>query len=130
MPENTEVQTFEDISSYSKKKAAAKKVADKANDVIHSEPVEKVVKAIDNYGNGAEKYIDKIIKVLAFVVALGILMIFAAVATILVIIDKFFMLIAIGIGILGLVISLICLFLIYGTGHIIAQNNEILKRLK
>lgn len=94
----------------------------------YKEKVEKAVKAVDDYGEGAFKHIDKIIKVISFIVAIGIFLLFAAGAVVLYMLDKVFMLVAVGVLILGVVFSLISLFLIYAIGHIITQNKELLKR--
>ena len=94
----------------------------------YKEKVEKAVKAVDDYGEGAFKHIDKIIKVISFIVAIGVFLVFAAGAVVLYMLDKVFMLIALGVLILGVIFALISLFIIYGIGHIITQNKEILKR--
>ena len=107
---------FEDISSSSP--------ADK-----RKRQLKKAVKAVDNYGEGAARNIDKVIKAISFVVAIGVFLLFAAVAVVLYLLDSLFTVVAIGVLVLGIVISLIILFLIYGLGHIITQNKEILKRL-
>lgn len=106
---------FEDISSSTPMDKAKKKV-------------EKAVKVVDDYGEGAFKHIDKIIKVISFIVAFGVLLVFAAGAVVLYMLDKVFMLVAVGVLILGVILSLISLFLIYAIGHIISQNKELLKR--
>lgn len=82
-----------------------------------------------SYENGIFKNIGKIIKVMAFIVSIGIFALAAVLAAVLIILDKFFVVIAIGIIIIGAVLAAITLFLIYGTGHIITQNDEILRRL-
>lgn len=106
---------FEDISSSTP--------VDKAK-----QKVEKAIKAVDDYGEGAFKNIDKVIKAISFIVAIGIFLVFAAIAVVLYMLDKMFMLIAIGVLILGVVFALISLFIIYGIGHIITQNKQLLKR--
>jgi len=105
--EKTEV-VFEDIASYSTK---AKKSFSK------------------EYAEGSFKNIDKVIKVIAFIVSICVFLVFAAIAAILILLDKMFLAVAVGVLVIGIVISLIFLYLIYGTGHIISQNKEILKRL-
>ena len=106
---------FEDISSST--------TVDK-----YKKKVEKAVKVVDDYGEGAFKHIDKVIKVIAFIVAIGIFLFFGAGAAVLYMLDKVFMLVSIGVLIAGLVFALIALFIIYGIGHIITQNKQILKR--
>ncbi len=83
----------------------------------------------ENYGNGVFKHLDKIIKAISFIVALMILLVFAAVAAVLIMLDKIFAIVAVGVFIVGIVLSIIILFLIYAVGHLISQNNEIIKRL-
>ena len=83
----------------------------------------------ENYGNGVFKHLDKIIKAISFIVALMILLVFAAVAAVLIMLDKIFAIVAVGVFIVGIVLSIIVLFLIYAVGHLISQNNEIIKRL-
>jgi len=58
------------------------------------------------------------------------LLFFAAIAALLLVLDMAFMIIAAAVMLLGIIFALIFLFLIYGMGQIISQNNEILKKLK
>ena len=83
----------------------------------------------ENYGNGVFRHRDKIIKAISFIVALMILLVFAAVAAVLIMLDKIFAIVAVGVFIVGIVLSIIILFLIYAVGHLISQNNEIIRRL-
>lgn len=83
----------------------------------------------ENYGNGAFKHLDKIVKVIAFVVSLLIFLVFAAIATVLFMLDKIFAVVSVAVLIVGILLSLIVLFLIYAVGQILSQNNEILRRL-
>lgn len=112
MADNNEDFMFEDISSSSlpKTKSSLKAVS-------------------QNYGNGVFKHLDKIIKAISFIVSLGILLMFAAVAAVLVMLDKIFAVVAVAVLIVGIILSLVVLFLIYAVGHLISQNNEIIKRL-
>ena len=112
MADNNEDLMFEDISSSSlpKTKSSLKAVS-------------------QNYGNGVFKHLDKIIKAISFIVSLGILLMFAAVAAVLVMLDKIFAVVAVAVFIVGIILSLVVLFLIYAVGHLISQNNEIIKRL-
>lgn len=112
MADNNEDLMFEDISSSSLPKT------------------KNSLKAVSqNYGNGVFKHLDKIIKAISFIVSLGILLMFAAVAAVLVMLDKIFAVVAVAVFIVGIILSLIVLFLIYAVGHLISQNNEIIKRL-
>lgn len=112
MADNNEDFMFEDISSSSlpKTKSSLKAVS-------------------QNYGNGVFKHLDKIIKAISFIVSIGILLMFAAVAAVLVMLDKIFAVVAVAVLIVGIILSLMVLFLIYAVGHLISQNNEIIKRL-
>ena len=76
------------------------------------------------------KNIDKIVKVISFVISIAILVAFVFIAVVLAMFDKFFMIISIVILILGLIISLINLFILYGMGHILTQNNKIISLLE
>ena len=112
MADNNEEFMFEDISSSTTPKS------------------KNSLKAVtENYGNGVFKNLDKIIKAISFIVAIGILLIFAAVAVVLVMLDKIFAVVSVAVFIVGIIIALISLFLIYAIGHLISQNNEIIKRL-
>ena len=78
---------------------------------------------------GTARCLDKIVKAIAFLLALFVLLLFVAGAYILYKMDKSFSMIALCVLIAGVSFSLITLFMIYAIGHIITQNNEILKRL-
>jgi len=110
---------YEDISSHSP--SPVKDSAKKA--------VKATKKAADNYGNSAFKNIDKVIKIIAFIVSLTTLLIFGAGAAIVYFMDKSLILICALILFVGVATSLISLFLIFGFGHIISQNKAILKKL-
>lgn len=85
--------------------------------------------AVKSYENGALRHIDKIIKAISFIVAIGVFIIFAAIAAVLVMLDEIFAAVSVAIFIVGIILALIFLFLIYGMGHIITLNKEILRRL-
>ena len=88
------------------------------------------IKAVtENYGNGVFRHLDKIIKAISFIVSIGILLVFAAAGAVLIMLDKIFAIVAVAVFILVIILSVISLFLIYAIGHLISQNNEILKRL-
>lgn len=74
--------------------------------------------------------IDKIVKIISFIVSIAVLLAFIAVAVLLYFIDTIFLVVSVAILILGLVISLINLFILYGMGHILTQNGEIIELLK
>jgi len=100
---------FEDISSSSKPKG--------------------IITSSNEYANGASRHLDKIIKAISFIVALLVAAIFFVIAAVIVQLDESFKIIALAIVIVGIILALICLFLIYGLGHIITQNKQILRRL-
>ena len=103
---------FEDISSSSQ--SAKKKLA----------TIRK------NYGDNAHSNLDKVIKVISFIVSISILLICVTVSTILFLIDDIFLIISAGILIFGIIISIISLFIIYAIGHLIYQNNKIIEYLE
>ena len=111
--------TYEDISSNSPNfvRDTAKKTT------------KAVKKATDSYGNGAFKNIDKVIKVIAFLLCLATLAIFAGAAMLLYFMDKSFLLYSALILLVGVATSLMVLFLVFGLGHIISLNKAILKKL-
>ena len=74
--------------------------------------------------------IDKIIKIISFVISIAILLAFIAVAVVLVLVDEIFMIVSVAVLILGLVISLIKLLTHKGMGQIITQNEKIIEYLK
>ena len=86
--------------------------------------------AVKNYEDGAFRHIDKVIKAISFIVSIGIFLVFTAVAAVVVMLDKTFAMIALGVFIFGIIFALISLFLIFAIGHIISLNKEILRRLK
>lgn len=89
----------------------------------------KVSSANKEYGNGAMRHIDGVIKAISFIVAIIIAVVFFGIAALLVMLDASFKIFAIAVLVVGLILSLITLFLIYGIGHIITQNKQILRRL-
>ncbi len=90
---------------------------------------ESIRYAAQNYGNGVARHLDKVIKAISFIVALCVLLIFVVGALILVKLDKIFSIVALCVLIVGILLALIILFLIYAIGHLISQNNEIIRRL-
>lgn len=97
-------------------------------DISSSSP-QKIDLTAKKYADGAFKNIDKIVKAISFIVSISIFLVFAAVAAVLFLFDSIFLILSVGLVIFGAVLSLITLFLIYGMGHILTQNKEILKRL-
>ena len=86
---------------------------------------------VSAYGNTLFKNLGTIVKVISFIVAIAIIALVLGVAfLILKIFDSFFLPIAIGIVIVGTILAAFTFFIIYGIGHAICQNDEILRRLK
>ncbi len=101
-------------------------------DISSSSPYAKKKKkssAADLYAEGAFKNIDKVIKAISFLISIATFLIFVGIAVLLALFDPVFIILSIGLAIFGIILSLILLFLIYGLGHIITQNKEILRRL-
>lgn len=104
---------FEDISSSSR-----------------NNKLRKAELAVKSYEDGAFRHIDKVIKAISFIVAIGIFLLFTALAAVLVMLDQIFAMVSLGVFIFGIILSLISLFLIFALGQIVSLNKEILKRLK
>ncbi len=118
----TPAPEFEDIKSYTGK-------SDKNNKNLWQ--LSKVrPEPLTEYGNGIFKKLGGIIKVISFLVSFFIFAVLLVVGLILYKIDAFFIPFAVAIVIFGAIIALITMFLIYGLGQVICQNNEILQRLE
>lgn len=107
---------------------------DAMEDISSSSPsLKKSKKKSDNpitaYGNGIFKNLSGIIKAIAFIIAFFIIAVSFVLAYFLFSSDKLFMAISLGILIFGTAVAAIVMFLIYAIGHLISQNNEILKKL-
>lgn len=85
---------------------------------------------IETYGNGIFKNLGGIIKAISFIIAFFIIALSFVAAFFIFSKQAFYMALAIAIIIFGTVLAAIVMFLIYGLGHVICQNNEILKHLK
>lgn len=96
---------------------------------ISSSTVETKKKKNNSFAENGFKNIDKIIKSIAYILAICVLVVFLALAAVVFLMDKSFYLISVLILAVGIALALVVLFLTYGLGHIISQNNEILKRL-
>lgn len=91
----------------------------------------KAENPVSSYGNALFKNLGTIVKVISFIVAMAlILLVFAVAFLLLKVFDSFFTPIAIGIVIVGTIIAAFTFFIIYGIGHAICQNDEILRRLR
>ncbi len=82
------------------------------------------------YGRGIFKKLGGIIKAISFVVSFFVFAVMLVIGFVLYKVDVFFKPFAIAIVIFGAVVALIIMFLIYGLGQVISQNNEILRRLE
>ncbi len=120
---NTQI-IFEDISSNTKN---SNEFIEKTK-AITKKAVKVTKKTADNYGNSAFKNIDKAIKLIAFIVAICVFLVFGAGAVVIYFIDKALIFPCALVLLLGAAIALISLFLIYGLGHIITQNKIIISQ--
>ncbi len=85
---------------------------------------------VEKYGNGIFKNIGTIIKFIAFLLCFSVIILSFFAAYFIFSFNALFVTIAAGVILFGTVLGVILLFVIYGIGHIICQNNEILSRLK
>lgn len=97
---------------------------------VSSKSPKKILKGFQLFKANGFKSLGLIVKIISFVVAISVLLGFIVAAYLLFAFKPIFITASIAIILLGLVISLISLFLIYALGHCIDQNNEILKLLK
>ncbi len=118
---------FEDISS-SSPTSVSKVIKQTEEAVKNAAYVTKV--AADNYGEKGLKNIDKIIKVISYIVSIAFFILFLGVAGVVYFLDNSLIFLSAIILVLGGGISLIFLYLIYGLGQLLAQNKEILRRLR
>lgn len=109
---------------FSKKKTQKKSAPKKAT----AGKTPKKQNFVMKYSKVGLSKMDKIIKIIAFLLATVTFLVFALAAAVLVMLDDIFMVAAAAVLLLGVAISLITLFLLFGFGQIITQNNQILKR--
>ena len=132
--DNNEFQ-FVDISSSSKPKSSKAKVSKKTGKITrtavkNTKKAAKFAKKLsDDYGEFSFKNIAGMIKLIAFVVSIGVALLFLVAAAIVFILDKTLFFLSALILLFGFVVALISLYLIYGLGLLISQNKEILRRL-
>lgn len=117
-----EAAGFEDIKSYSGK-------ANK-NNKNRWQLSEQKPDPLTEYGNGVFKKLGGIIKAISFIVSFFMFAVILVLALLLYTVDSFFLPISIALLIFGAALALITMFLIYGLGQVICQNNEILRRLE
>ena len=84
----------------------------------------------EKYGNGIFKNIGTIIKFIAFLICFSVIILSFFAAYFIFTFNAVFATIAAAVILFGTIFGVILLFVIYGIGHIICQNNEILSRLK
>ena len=132
--DNNEFQ-FVDISSSSKPKSSKAKVSKKTGKITrtavkNTKKAAKFAKKLsDDYGEFSFKNIAGMIKLIAFVVSIGVALLFLVAAAIVFILDKTLFFLSALIILFGFAVALISLYLIYGLGLLISQNKEILRRL-
>jgi len=85
---------------------------------------------VEKYGNGIFKNLGSIIKFFAVMIFFLIMIMSFGGAFFIYMIDKNFIAISLGIIVAGLFLGLMVMFIIYGVGQIICQNNEILTKVK
>lgn len=132
-PENDFDVSFEtELEENAEAQAAYQDIYSSKPQTVIKEKAKSVAGAVaaKKYTSAALSHMDKVVKAIAFLVAFGILLFFAAIAALLLVLDKAFLFISVAVLALGIIFALIALFLIYGMGQIITQNNEILKKLK
>ena len=132
-PENDFDVIFEtELEETSKVQADYEDIYSSKPQTVIKEKAKSVAGAVaaKKYTSAALSHMDKVVKAIAFLVAFGILLFFAAIAALLLVLDMAFLMISAAVMALGIIFALIALFLIYGMGQIISQNNEILKKLK
>ena len=126
---------YEDISSSSKPKSSKAKVSKKTGKITrtavkNTKKAAKFAKKLsDDYGEFSFKNIAGMIKLIAFVVSIGVALLFLVAAAIVFILDKTLFFLSALIILFGFAVALISLYLIYGLGLLISQNKEILRRL-
>ena len=132
--DNNEFQ-FVDISSSSKPKSSKANVIKKTGKITqtavkNTKKAAKFAKKLsDDYGEFSFKNIAGMIKLIAFVVSIGVALLFLVAAAIVFILDKTLFFLSALILLFGFAVALISLYLIYGLGLLISQNKEILRRL-
>lgn len=132
--DNNEFQ-FVDISSSSKPKSSKAKVSKKTGKITrtavkNTKKAAKFAKKLsDDYGEFSFKNIAGMIKLIAFVVSIGVALLFLVAAAIVFVLDKTLFFLSALILLFGFAVALISLYLIYGLGLLISQNKEILRRL-
>lgn len=119
---------FEDISSHSPQQIVKNNKKTGKSKVALKKASATAKKFADKYGNSAFKNIDRIIKIIAFVVSIAFFLLFLLASVILFLWDRSLIFIAALLLLFGAAISLIFLFLIYGLGEMLSQNKEILRR--
>ncbi len=117
---------FEDISSSSP--SSVSKVIKKAKETIKDATYIAKTTA-DDYGEKGLKNIEKVIKIMAYVVSIAVFVLFLGVAGVVFFLDKSLIFLCALILVFGGGISLLFLYLIYGLGEVISQNKEILRKL-
>lgn len=101
-------------------------------DISSSSPYtnKNVKTANKSLGNKAYSNLDKVVKVISFIVSISILLVCVAISAVLFLIDDIFIIVSAGILVFGIIISVISLFIIYSIGQLISQNNKIIEYLE
>lgn len=81
------------------------------------------------YSNGLYKNLGNVIKVISFVVGFAIIILSLIIAFLLINKTAFGIMLALAVIIFGTIAAACVFFPLFGLGHILCQNNEILKKL-
>lgn len=104
-----------------------------SNNLPDMEDISSTSKKIENpamiYADGIYKNLGNVVKAISFILCIGIIILSFIVAFFVFSKTAFSIALSLCIIILGTVLAAIVFFPIYAVGHIVCQNNEILKRL-
>ncbi len=104
---------------------------DDMEDISSTSPAYRRKKSnyVSTYSQSIFKNLGNIIKAIAFIIAFAIIGVSFLLAYFFFSAEALYIAISAGIIIFGTVVAAITMFLIYGMGQVICQNDEILKRL-
>lgn len=122
--ENENITEYEDIIS-----SSAPKEAPNVKSYVSS-VIETVGELSENYSENTFNSLGSIIKFIAFIICFVIIGISFIAAYFVYSKLPVYTAISIGIVVIGTCVALVALFLIFGLGQLICQNNEILARLR
>lgn len=104
-----------------------------SNNLPDMEDISSTSKKVENpamiYADGIYKNLGNVVKAISFILCIGIIILSFIVAFFVFSKTAFSIALSLCIIIFGTVLAAIVFFPIYAVGHIVCQNNEILKRL-